>query len=51
WLARRSEGAARALRAGEPADEALELRRKLYAHLERRGFPRQVAREVLDRIS
>jgi len=50
WLARRSEAAVRALRAGEPGEEARSLRRKLYAHLERRGFPRRVAREVLDQI-
>lgn len=50
WLARRPEAAARALRAGEPADEAREARRKLYAHLERRGFPRRLAREILEGI-
>lgn len=50
WLARRPEAAARALRTGEPRDEAREARRKLYAYLERRGFPRRMAREILERI-
>ncbi len=50
WLGKQSEDAREALGSGEPEETARKLRRRLYAHLERRGFPRGVARRTLDRV-
>lgn len=50
WLDKQSGGARDALRTGEPAEAARTLRRRLYSHLERRGFPRGLARRVLDAV-
>lgn len=48
WLAKQSDDALETLRTGEPDEAARKLRRRLYKHLERRGFPRGLARRVLD---
>lgn len=50
WLGKQSPGALDALGSGEPAEAARTLRRRLYSHLERRGFPRGLARRVLDEV-
>lgn len=51
WVGRRSEGEIEALRTGSPEARFGRVRRRLYSHLERRGFPRGLARRVVDRFS
>lgn len=51
WLSRQSSRVVRLLEEGESSDDALKVRRRLYAHLERKGFRREVVRGVLDRIA
>lgn len=50
WLARQSPRIVEVLGAGEPRDEAERLRARLYAHLERKGFRRHVALEVVEEV-
>jgi len=51
WLSRQSGRVARLLEEGGSGDDALKARRRLYSHLERKGFRREVVRSVLDRIT
>lgn len=51
WLSRQSSRVARLLEEGGSGDDVLKARRRLYSHLERKGFRRGVVRNVLDRIT
>lgn len=50
WLDRQSPATRSLLRSGEPDDDAEAARRRLYGHLERRGFRRETARRILERV-
>lgn len=54
WLTRQPARIVRVLEEGDSVgsgDDALKARRRLYAHLERKGFRREVVRAVLDGIT
>lgn len=50
WLDRQSGALRAALGEGEPEAESETARRRLYSHLERRGFRRSTARRVLGEV-
>lgn len=50
WLDRQSVSTRSVLADGEPESDAKAARRRLYRHLERRGFRRSTARRILDEV-
>lgn len=50
WLSRQPGRVARLLEEGGSGDDVLKARRRLYSHLERKGFRREVVRGVLEQV-